>query len=76
VADAVIHHLALDEAEWRARVVELEADLVAYRELLQLALAVAHDVTVDRNQLRDRYHQTLDKNRRLRAALTAGPRAA
>jgi hypothetical protein len=67
----VVEHLALDEADLRARVRELEADLVTYRDLLRQALAVAHDVTTDRDRLRERYHQTLTENRTLREALKA-----
>ena len=50
---------------------ELEADLVTYRELLQEALSVAHDLTVERDRLKDHYVRALDELRTLRPRRTA-----
>lgn len=66
VCDTVIQHLAADEALLRERVAELEGDVVTYRNLLQESLHVLHDVTLDRDRLRERYHHALDELRTLR----------
>lgn len=61
-----LEHLAADECELRARVAELETDLVTYRALLCEALQVAHELTVDRDRLREKYHAALNELRALR----------
>lgn len=71
VANAVIQHLAADEADLRARVTELEADVFTLREQVRAALDVAHDLTTERDELRRRYHAALDEARQLRADLRA-----
>ncbi len=71
VADTMIAHFAADEADLkayvtdlRAYIAELEADVVACRELLQEALAIAHE--------HDRQlHLLRDENKHLRAQLRA-----
>lgn len=65
VAELVIEDLALSEADLRARVADLEGDVVTYRNLLQVALAVSADLTNDRDRLRSRYHALLDERRRV-----------
>ena len=52
VNDLVIEDLALGEAESIARIADLESERDTYRDLLQSALAVAHDVTSERDRLR------------------------
>jgi hypothetical protein len=69
VTDAVIHHLALDEADLRARIADLEADNSTLREMLQASLDVAHILTRERNDYRTCYHAALDENRQLRTLL-------
>jgi hypothetical protein len=65
VTDAVIHHLALDEAD--SRVADLEADKRTLREMLQASLDVAYVLTKERDDYRRKYHDALDANRALRA---------
>ena len=77
VADVALEHAMLDVLDLEDRVRDLEADVITYRTLLCEALAVAHDLTTDRDRLRVRYHAALDENRRLRADLAASrPRRA
>lgn len=67
VADVALEHLAADEAGLRARIHELEGDVITLRELLREALTVAHELTVERDVIRHRYHELLDYMRSLRA---------
>ena len=64
LGDLVIEALAAEGAELRARVANLEGDVITYRQLLQAALAVSADLTKDRDRLRARYHALLDERRR------------
>ena len=52
VADVVIGTLALSEAQLCERVLELEADVAAYRLLAQQAIHALHRVTIERDILR------------------------
>lgn len=70
-ADVALAHLAADEAELRDRVAELERDIITYRSIALEAIHALHDVTMERDRLRARYHALLAERRALRA-----PRAA
>jgi len=66
LAELVIEDLAMDGAELRGRIGDLQGDVVTYRNLLQVALDVLAEVSKDRNGLRTRYHALLDERRRER----------
>lgn len=63
LADLVIEDLAAEGAALRARIRDLETDLVTYRELLQTALAVTADLTKTHERMRTSYYQLLDERR-------------
>ena len=63
VAELVIDALGLDASELRARVSDLEADVVAYRELAREALAGLADLTKTHDRMRTSYYQQLDERR-------------
>ncbi len=69
--DAVIEHLALDEAALRERVAELEAERATYRALLQQALDQLHELAGRELTRRRRVDRLLDEIRRLRATRAA-----
>ena len=46
--------------------VEILGDAEICREMAQLAITALHDLTVEHDQLRDRYHRLLDEHRALR----------
>ncbi|MGB7220745.1 MAG: hypothetical protein WBD07_18240 [Vicinamibacterales bacterium] len=68
--DLVIEVLVASEAELLERVASLEGDVVRYRELLQLALAALHDLSVKQEAARARHLRLLDEYRQLRERLT------
>jgi predicted nucleic acid-binding Zn-ribbon protein len=61
-----IEHLIADEAALRARVTELDADVRAFRELAQTAIAALHDLTVQLDRLRGQHQKVVDEYRALR----------
>lgn len=63
LAELIIDDLALGESELRARVADLEADLVTYRELLQVAIEALADLTKTHERMRSSYYQLLDERR-------------
>jgi hypothetical protein len=65
--DAVIEVLAEDEASLRERVASLTADVAVYRELAQAGMSALHDLTVERDRLREQHHRLIDEFRALRA---------
>jgi len=50
---------------------ELQHQVVQYRELAQMAIALLHDRTRECDLLRQRYHDTLDELRALRRKAAA-----
>ena len=70
ITDTVIRHLALDEADLRARVAELEGDLHIYREIATEAIHALAAVTRDRNRQGDERLGVITENRHLREHLT------
>lgn len=70
LAALVIEDMAAEGAELRARVADLEGDLITYRQLLQAAIAVSADITKDRDRLRQRYHALLDERRKQQLSVT------
>jgi hypothetical protein len=67
--DLVIAELADSEAALLERVASLESDVVAYRSLALAALDALHDLTVQRDRLREQHHRLLDEYRRLRESI-------
>lgn len=67
--DLVLQTLALSEAELLERVSSLESDLRVYRELAQLGIHALHDVTAERDRLRERLVRLRDEYRMLRVQL-------
>lgn len=66
VVEAALRHLALDEADGRARLLDEVANRLTYREMcLEAIRALAH-VIRDLNRLRESHHAALDAGRRLR----------
>ena len=63
VADLVISALAQSEAELLERVHVISADRDLYREMAQQAIHALHDMTIDRDRLRTRYHTVLEERR-------------
>jgi hypothetical protein len=68
VTTLAIRALADDEARLRERVRQLERDLVAYRELACAALTRVHEVSRERDQLREQFWRLRDEYRHLREA--------
>jgi hypothetical protein len=64
--DLAVELLADSEAALQERVANLEQDIAVYRELVQQALTVVHDVTIERDRLREQHHRLLDEYRHLR----------
>lgn len=64
---AVAEHLAIDEAELRERVAELERERESYRQLLQHALDQFHDLTARERARERRVRRLLDENAKLRS---------
>lgn len=64
VADTALEHLALDEADLRERVGELEGDVVTYRSIAVEAIHALHQLTQQVRRVRD-------ENRHLRAQVRA-----
>jgi hypothetical protein len=54
------------EADLRERVASLDADCRAYRMLAQQAVHALHELTVERDRLRDRVRQLCNEIRALR----------
>lgn len=69
VDDLVIEAFARDDVLLRERIISLEADVRSYRELSQQALTVVHDLSLERDRLRQRNRQLLEENQALRAEL-------
>jgi hypothetical protein len=67
--DLVIDALAQSEAEQLERLVSLEQDVQAYRELARLALTGLHDLAVERDRLRAQLAQLRDEYRALRVQI-------
>lgn len=61
----VVEALAGAEAELRERVLSLEADVDAYRELAQQALHALYDLTLERDHLRTHNRRLQEENREL-----------
>lgn len=68
-SDLVIEALARDEVLLRERIASLESDVVAYRGLSQQALTMIHDLTIERDRLRQQNRSLQDENRALREEL-------
>jgi hypothetical protein len=67
VDDLIIQHLADTEAELRARVADLEADLDAYRLLAKAAIDRCAALTITTTRQRDRLIAITDELRALHA---------
>jgi hypothetical protein len=63
--------LADSEAEMRDRLVHLEADIGAYRELARAAIHALHALRLELDRMRAAHHRLVDAYRR-RHALTIG----
>jgi len=64
--DLTIMALADDEAELRARVVDLEAERESYRELAQEAIQTLARLTTKHRRLTQAYYRLREENRSLR----------
>jgi hypothetical protein len=68
--DLALEQLADDEAELIARIVDLTIERDAYRLLAQQAIHYAAAVVRERDQVRTRYHRSLDLLREHRSRST------
>jgi hypothetical protein len=66
--DLAIRDLAADVVAAEARLADLEAERDLYREVLSAALTTLYDITLERDQFRDRYHHALNQHRQARLA--------
>jgi uncharacterized coiled-coil protein SlyX len=65
--DLVIETLSDSEAELRARIVDLEFDRAAYREISIVAIGALRGMTLERDRLRDRLQHLVEELRALRS---------
>jgi len=64
--DLALETLADSEAELRDMVLQLQADVVAYRQIAQSAIHALYKITRDRDRQRAANHRLLDAYRNLR----------
>src|SRR5579864_9171641 len=69
VADGVIEHLALSEAELAESNASLAEDVQSYRELAVEAIHALADLRLKHQRLQDNHYRLIDEYRELRAAV-------
>ena len=65
--DLVIETLSDSEAELRARIVDLEFERTAYREISIVAIGALRGMTLEGDRLRDRLQHLVEEVRALRS---------